>query len=253
MSRFGKISSKEPHVALPLIAPIYNPKDGLVRRYRGLENLSFTYITDAESISSMILDIFELESEPIATFTFSRTDYSLAGSYVMANLAVEVLFEGQKFRLDLHQFLTSMAPTICGRELLGVAKVDGHIEVTRHASSALVSSRLERPHGHLLATGVFQPEVHHGIQAASVTERVGVRVIPSLEAGARPDIFEVTRFTTESVGAESWSGVGTLNFTAASDIDPVHLAPVRKMLRSSYSIGGHSTTTIHPESHPINT
>ncbi|MDS1140112.1 acetoacetate decarboxylase family protein [Pusillimonas sp. SM2304] len=247
----GKINSQDNHFSLPLASPTYHPEDEIVRNYRGLENLSFTYISDADSLSRLILDVFEIEAEPVTTFSFSRTDFSLAGTYVMANLAVEVIYDGQKFKLDLHQFLTSMTPAVCGRELLGVSKVDGHIDVTRHESSALVSSRLERPQGHLLATGVFRPDVYHGEQGKSITERVGVRVIPSLKAGTAPDIFEVTRFTSESWGAELWTGAGTVNFTGASDIDPIHWAPVKKLLKCSYTIGGKSKTTIHSSPKPI--
>ena len=240
----GKIPNPRKIQSLPIQSSLYELRPDIERNYRGLQNLSFIYESDGEIVAQLLPDCFEIEEAPTVTFSFSQTDYSLAGAYLMANLAVEVSHENLKLKLDLRQFITSTVPIVVGRELLGVAKVDGQVEINRGPSSPLVSAKLFRPSEHLLATAVFQPTQYHGEQARSISHRIGVRAMPGLSMDGDPDICELTRFESESWGAELWTGRGTLKFTEASDIDPIHLAPVRRMLECRYSLGGWSRTTI---------
>ena len=240
----GKIPFGERVQALPIESPMYSVGGEIQRNYRGGQSLSFTYESDAELLAQLVPECFEIDEHPVVTFSFSQTDYSLAGAYLMANLGAEVYLNNKKMRLDLRQFITSTVPIVVGRELLGVAKVDGHIEIHRGASSPLVSASLSRPSHHLLASAVFEPREYLGIQERSTSQRLGVRAIPGLSPSGLPDICEITQFASESWGSDAWSGAGTLKFTEASDIDPIHLAPVRKMVSCRYAIGGWSKTTI---------
>jgi len=102
-----------------------------------------------------------------------------------------------------------------------------HFDPSQAAS--ILSGRLERPAGILLATGVFRPDSLIGPVPNITRETWGLRSMPGATPDSPSSLRELVGYRLRMSGGTSWKGEGTVNFTAASSIDPIHRLPVSQM------------------------
>jgi len=182
----------------------------------------------------MIPEVFKIEKHPLVSFGVGKYGMSHVGNYHAATLAVEVEYKGLRLMYDIRQVETTTTAVAAGHPL-GIPKVDG--KVTLNRTGPLVSAKVERPEGILLATCVFRPDNFKGEMPKRAFDRFGVRVVENMDFNQRPDMIQVVKLQSKMYGGDLWTGEGAPCFTGASVIDPFHRAPVLDMEECSLVVG----------------
>jgi len=144
----------------------------------------------------------------------------------------------------VNNLLTSDAAIAVGREIWGVPKKQGHIEL-RKGDQGMIGI-VERPRGTRLVTATFRPERVVPAEEANPfpAPLLTLRVIPHPE-GLPPKVELIEHFSPKTNNArftDEWyecqfSGTGHVGFDTESGLDPWYRLPVRRMLAARY-VGG---------------
>ncbi len=82
----------------------------------------------------------------------------------------------------------------------------------------------------------MRPERPITLASFSAIPPVCLRVIPSPEEGAPPSLAELIEIDVVQRPKDLWEGPGSCHFTGASDLDPWHKLPVKKMRRCTFAV-----------------
>lgn len=227
--------------SLPLDNHLYHINEDGGWVHRDCDILLCKYRSDGNVLATMIPEVFKIESRPLVVFGVGKYGMSHVGNYHAATLAVEVEYKGQRLMYDIRQVETTTTAVAAGHPL-GIPKVDGKVTLSR--AGPLVSARVERPEGIVLATCVFRPDHFKGEMKERSFERLGVRIVESMDSSKRPDMIQVVKLKSRAYGGDLWTGEGAPFFTGASVIDPLHRAPVLEVEECSLVIG--STLEVGP-------
>jgi acetoacetate decarboxylase len=230
----GKISADQLGFSVPTGSPPY--LESATRHYVDLDILRLDYLSDASAVAKLLPDVLEIDDQPRAYLSFNRFGFSNAGCYLEVMQGIECYYKGKKSYFALRLYLNSDTPMLAGREWFGIPKLAGTVHFDPQQNASLLSGRLERPAGILLASGVMRPDEYLGPAPKTVRHNWGLRLLPP-PTPEQPPIRELIGYSMEIEGGSVWSGVGTPHFTGASAIDPLEAAPVRETLRSTYFRG----------------
>jgi acetoacetate decarboxylase len=217
--------------SMPAYAPLY-PKPPYF--YRDASLLIFEYETIGEIAARMVPDSVELSDPPMAGLVFASYPASTLGPYDEVVLYLHVSYKGTPLQFAAFLYVTTDAAMASGREMGGYPKKIGRIE---HLPGPAQTAILERPAGLRLCSGTMCPEVRVMVAdpekplPPKVLDYLTLRLIPSPQLNQPPRVAEllVTHWSVDA--AEMWTGRGSCQFTGASDIDPLHWAPLADPIR----------------------
>jgi acetoacetate decarboxylase len=221
----GTLTKDKLGFSMPAYAPLF-PKPPYL--YKNASLMVFKYVT-SDAAKRMVPDVLELADQPTAGLVFASYPSSNLGPYDEVVLFLDVLYKGKPFQFAAFLYVTSDAAMASGREMGGYPKKIGRIEFLPGPARTAV---LERPAGLRICSGTMRPEQlvvsSSGGQppAPVVFNYLTLRLIPSPQVGQPPTVSELleTHWTMNNV--ELWMGTGSCMFTGASELDPLHWAPV---------------------------
>jgi len=233
----GKLQPKNFGFTIPVTNP---PLDPPPYYYRGIELLAFAYETDDEAAAAIVPEGLTLANSPaVAQLLFPNFHFSTVGSYREVILGVNCLFEDQSVTYCDSLLVTSEVGMLGGREIYGYPKLFAHIEWSKENN--LIAAWAERPHGKRICTGVMRPRDILSPQDVASPPTVTLKVIPSPEEGAPPEVCELVltqlpfELITGSDGkGEGFSGPGNVTFDSPSVITPYFRLPVRRVVAATW-------------------
>lgn len=206
--------------------------------FRNIESMSFVYETPTDAAAALLPEGLMLpEGTSNAIVTFNKFHFSTVGCYNEAIFGIFCTWNGEPVIYYDTILVDNEVGLITGREPYGFAKLFASIEFRRENN--LIVAHAERPTGKRLVTGVFRPRdlLEPGPSLPAVT----LKVIPSPEEGAPPEVCELVMLRTEksvvqgSDGRyEAFTGPGNVTFDSESVINPCFRLPVQKMVRASW-------------------
>jgi acetoacetate decarboxylase len=229
MSVRGSLKSGQFGFSMPPYAPLF-PKPPYF--YKNATLMIFKYVT-TESAARLVPEMVELADPPTAGLVFASYPSSNLGPYEEVVQFLDVVFKGQPRQFGAFLYVTSDAAMAAGREMGGYPKKIARIEFLAGPDRTAV---MERPAGLRICTGTMRPEQRQipgpdpqkasGSAAPLVLNYLTLRLIPSPQLGQPPSLLELleTHWTIDC--SEVWTGPGSCQFTGASDLDPLHWAPV---------------------------
>jgi acetoacetate decarboxylase len=229
MSVRGSLKKGQFGFSMPAYAPLF-PKPPYY--YKNATLMVFKYVTDV-SVARMIPDTVELADRPTAGLVFASYPSSNLGPYDEVVLFVDVLFKGRPFQFAAFLYVTTDAAMAAGREMGGYPKKIARIEFLPGPAQTAV---LERPAGLRLCTGTMRPEQLQmpapgpqktaGPPPPLVLNYLTLRLIPSPQLDQPPSLVELLETQWSVNCSEVWIGPGSCQLTGASELDPLHWAPV---------------------------
>lgn len=220
--------------------PASNPPiDRPPYHFRNIESMTFVYDTPTEAAAALLPEGLMLpEGISQASVTFNKFHFSTVGCYNEAIFGIHCTFNGEPVIYYDTILVDNEVGLITGREPYGFAKLFANIGFERENN--LIIGWAERPTGKRLVTGTFRPR--DPIEAAGPSlPAIALKVIPSPEEGAPPEVAELVMVrTVKSIvqGSdgqyEAFTGVGNVTFDSESVLNPCFRLPVLKMARASW-------------------
>ncbi len=146
---------------------------------------------------------------------------------------VDVLFQGRPLQFAAFLYVTTDAAMAAGREMGGYPKKIARIEFLPGPALTAV---MERPAGLRICTGTMRPEQLQmpapspqktaGPPPPLVLNYLTLRLIPSPQLDQPPSLVELLETQWSVNCSEVWIGPGSCQLTGASELDPLHWAPV---------------------------
>ena len=225
----GSLTKEQLGFSMPPYAPLF-PKPPYF--YTNATLMIFKYITDV-SAARMVPDVVELADPPTAGLVFASYPSSNLGPYDEVVLFLDVVFKGRPFQFGAFLYVTTDAAMAAGREMGGYPKKIARIEFLPGPDRTAV---MERPSGLRICTGTMRPEVRQvpspdpqktaAPSPPLVLNYLTLRLFPSPQRDQPPSLVELleTHWTIDC--SEVWTGPGSCQLTGASELDPLHWAPV---------------------------
>lgn len=227
--------------SMPLGASLYPAPP---YEFRRADQSWIAYEVDADAIAALLPPGVEPDSDPaVCEAWVCWYPWTTFGPYHEAYIMVRVVVDGVRYWYQPVIFTDSEVPLAAGREIWGFAKKLAVMQWdwggaarggTRNEQLLFTA---ERPAGQRIMTYTFAPE-----RPFDPAEREGLPVLsfrhlPPSEEGADPTASELIRldvagslYHAADGTPEFWTGRGSVNFDARSNIDPWHLfAPVRTL------------------------
>jgi acetoacetate decarboxylase len=228
----GKLSKAKMGTNMPVDAPAYA---NAPFHFKGSRFLRFDYETNADTAAELIPEQLQLPDPPTAFLLINDYPWSTFGPYKEAILGVNVLFGSQPLHYLSHLMLDSSCPILGGREIYGVPKKMGVVELVQHED--VMAGYVERPKGIRICSGVLRPEQPLDSPAAGTAlNACTLRVIPSPEKDKVHSLVELIQEDMILSSGEVWSGPGNCHFAGTSVLDPWHNLPVAKMISATYMV-----------------
>jgi acetoacetate decarboxylase len=226
----GTLTKAQLGFSMPPYAPLF-PKPPYF--YKNATLMIFKYVT-SDSAARMVPDKVELADPPTAGLVFASYPASNLGPYHEVVLYLDVKFNGRPLQYAAFLYVTTDSAMAAGREMGGYPKKIGRIEFLPGPAQTAV---LERPTGLRLCSGTMRPEVRITADAKLpptaamppcplLLEYLTLRLIPSPQANQPPSLVELLETHWSMDWSEIWTGPGSCQLTGASDLDPLHWAPV---------------------------
>jgi acetoacetate decarboxylase len=233
----GKLTREQFGFSTPVDAPLYPAPPYY---YYGSTLLLFQYLTDPESAASILPAQLELTDPPVAGFFFANHPTTFFGAYHEVGQFIQCTsasLPGPKpgappttiFYIP-YIFTDNDAINAMGREMAGYPKKMGKIDIS---TDVYYRATLERPAGNRLCSGMLKPV------AQAPAEQVPspfpmifgtLRLIPTLQAGARPTVAELLITEFQINNPKVWIAQGSCEIFGRSDLDPLYKLPVRGLL-----------------------
>ncbi len=228
----GKLTKAKMGGSMPVDAPAYHKPPFYFKQARFIR---FDYETDADAASELIPEQLSLADPATASLMLNEYPWSTVGSYREAVLGVNVLYGDQALFYMSHLMLDKTVPVLGGREIGGIPKKEGIVELVQHDD--VMAGYVERPRGIRICSGVFRPELPlEPLPDGTPLNTCSLRVIPSPEKEKDHSLVELIQTDLILSSIEMWSGPGNCSFTGASVLDPWHTVPVVKMVASTYLV-----------------
>ena len=218
----------------PASAPSIDPPP---HYYRGTELATFDFETSSAAAAALVPEGLSLAHETArGRVVFADFAFSTLGSYREAMLQLACTWEGRRVMYCPYLVVTGDVGLIAGREVWGAPKLLGSVGIER--LGPVVSCQVERV-GVRIAHGTLRPRdpVEPGEGGPPL---VFLKVIPSPEAGAPPEVCELVEVDLRSSvhrgsdgRPELFAGPADLRFEM-SPVDPWAALPVLRTVRATY-------------------
>lgn len=205
--------------AIPNYSPPY-PTGPYDNEFEDINTTVIQYRVAGSEIRHLIPDIMEIEEETLMTSTFVHYGKSSVGSYNEFVLQAEVRFNGQKYHYSIILILDNESAIFAGRELFGIPKVFGKVDIKTSTGSRLYQGTVERPVGTPIVHFNFIPERRVESVPKDDTLHLGLRSIPSLANPQTAAIKELVPSSMEWHVKSAWIGKGSLVFTPGTLLHP---------------------------------
>ncbi len=233
----GRLRPQDFGFSMPVTNP---PFDRPPYYYRGLEMMAFAYETDEEAAAAIVPEELTLANSPaVAQLIFPHFHFSTLGTYKEVILGVSCLWEDQPVTYCVALLVTNEVGLIGGREPYGFPKLFANIEWSKENN--LISAYAERPAGKRICSGVIRPRDILSPEDVQTPPLVTLKVIPSPEEGAPPEVCELVRTPVDFelvTGAdgkgEGFAGPGNVTFDSPSVLDSWSRLPVGAMVGASW-------------------
>ncbi|MEW5809172.1 MAG: acetoacetate decarboxylase family protein [Actinomycetota bacterium] len=254
MTRHGLLTKDRFAPVVPMHAPAYHIAPAI--DFGGVDMLTLTYLTDADTAAQIVPDVLELDDHPVVTLSFLNYTISGAGSYREVVQSIACRHREQAVGYVPHIYVTNEPAMIAGREWLGWPKMLADITFSTHTTTldGLIIARLERPAGLELATAQFVPTQRLDSQiltAAGDNVTMNLRVIPSPVPGQEPTVTELVPSTMTALSGEVWAGHGSVHLTGISEFTPLHRFPVVEVLGAMLIRNADMRLTAPTETFPL--
>jgi acetoacetate decarboxylase len=229
----GRLTKEQLGFSMPSYAPLF-PKPPYF--YKNASLTVFPYETN-ETAAQMVPNVMELADPPTAGLVFASYPSSTLGPYDEVVQYLDVVYDGGKYKFATFLYVTTDSAMSAGREMGGYPKKIGRIEFLPGPARTAV---LERPAGLRICSGTMRPEQQvppKMIPTPMTFDYVTLRYFPSPQVGLPPTLCEIlkTQWTVSPV--EVWMGTGSCQFTGASALDPLQLAPIVKPMPCEFITG----------------
>lgn len=218
--------------------------------YRDAEITTFDFETDTDAAAAIVPEGIEIAHDVARVRVFfADFHFSTLGPYREAMLSIHCTFGGRRILYTPYLIVTGDIGLIAGREIWGAPKLLGGISFEN--KNATVTCTVERPAGvSQIARGTIRPRDIVEPRPGSDLPMVNLKIIPSAEEGAPPEVCQLVEVGMESAvqrGADGrpflFTGPATLELPSASPADPWGDLPVKRVLRATY---GKWDTVLHP-------
>jgi acetoacetate decarboxylase len=231
----GKLKPKNFGFAMPVTMPPFDPPPYY---YRDIELLGFAYETEDEAAAAIVPEGLTLADSPaVAQLLFPNFHFSTLGAYKEVIIGINCLWEKQPVTYTAGLLVTNEVGLIGGREPYGFPKIFANIEWSKERN--LICAWAERPTGKRICTGVLRPR--DNLQPTETNPLVTLKVIPSPEEGAPPEVCELVLVHVKFeliVGSdgrgEGFSGPGNVTYDSPSVVDSYFRLPVKRDLGGSW-------------------
>jgi acetoacetate decarboxylase len=196
-----------------------------------MDQLIFTYRTNTEAAAALLPTDLEIEESPLVSVVFATYGFSSVGPFREYIQYIHVRFRDEEYGYVPFIYITNERGMLAGREREGLPKLLGSVDMDMRNAipEGLVTARLRRPSDTVLAQATFRPSEHIGEITAedpTVGRLMGLRVFGSAVPGGPAVVSELVPSAMKYTAGELWSGDGSLAFTAASELSPVHRLPI---------------------------
>jgi len=227
----GTLTKGQLGFSMPPYAPLF-PKPPYF--YADATLMIFKYVT-SESAARMVPEIVDLTDPPTAGLVFASYPSSNLGPYDEVVLYLDVLFNGRPLQFAAFLYVTTDSAMAAGREMGGYPKKIARIEFLPGPDRTAV---MERPSGLRICSGTMRPEERMfpdpdpqktaGPSLPLALNYLTLRMFPSPQLNQPPSVAELleTHWTIDC--SEVWTGPGSCLLTGASELDPLHWAPVNQ-------------------------
>lgn len=238
MALKGRLAPAGFGFSLPVASPLYDPPP---HYYRDMETIAVEFETDEDAAAELLPSNLELLSSPArAHIKVSRVTNSTLGAYSEAILSLPCRWGEREFSFCVSMFSTDVASLIAGREVWGGPKLLGSVEW--FTDQGVIGATVHHPARTPVATISVRP--HRPVEPGSATPLTPVflKVIPSPEAGAAPEVcelveipLEVDILTGQDGRREALEGRGSASITSDGVWSPWGRLPVGRIVRGSWS------------------
>jgi acetoacetate decarboxylase len=172
----------------PVSAPNVDPPPHF---YRDTELATFDFETSSAAAAAIVPEGLVVAHEPArARLMFAKFHFSTLGAYREAMLTIACTWQGRRVQYCPYLIVTEDIALIAGREIWGAPKLLG--SVGWHHEHATITCSVERPAGtRRIATGMIRPRNLLEPSTSEPPALVFLKVIPSPEAGAPPEVCEL--------------------------------------------------------------
>lgn len=216
---------------------------GPVTRKVGGRNISIVYRVDREILERYIPEPLELPDDPVVICRVNEFKSTLGydgaprdaipefGQFWEGTVCVPVVFEGEYGNYDPYIWNSDDAGTIAGREIWGLPKKLGNINLTRHYPSEELAPGLsfrgtvERHSRRIMTLDLTLTEEGSREDIPDVRPFYGLRLFPSPEENGEP-IRELIRFElSDHKLKRMWHGDAAIEFGESETEELVPLTP----------------------------
>ena len=228
MSVTGKMSRS----SLGQVMPVHAEPLGFTNAsFRAVNQVTFSYRTNTDAAAVLLPTELEIDENPKISVMFLSYGFSSVGPFREYIHIIHVRFRGEEVGFVPHIFISNERGMLAGREREGYPKLLGDIDFDMHQPNVygLITARLSRPAGFVLAQGLFRPSELLGEiteDKPTVIKALGLRVVGSAVPGGPLSVCEFVPSALEFIAGEIWSGEGSLIFTGASEFSAVHRLPI---------------------------
>ena len=199
--------------------------------FRAVNQVTFSYRTNTDAAAALLPTELEIDENPKISVMFLSYGFSSVGPFREYIHIIHARFRGEEVGFVPHIFITNERGMLSGREREGYPKLLGDIDFDMNQPNVygLISAKLSRPAGIVLAQAIFRPSEFVGEiteDKPTVIQALGLRVVGSPVPGGPLSICEFVPSALEFTTGEIWSGQGSLLFTGASEFSAVHQLPI---------------------------
>lgn len=201
--------------------------------YEGSRVVSVAFRTSPEVLRAMVPDplVTDATSELSVSIVHHHIVAPMPLSYYEAFLLIPVSHEGSPGQYIPVLYLDDAAAIIGGREIWGFSKFGGEIQIVEEGGE--VRATVQQAGVTLIDVSVRPGDPLVPIPETPNLPIFNVKVIPSVEEGAPPDVMQLTATTMGNPRVtELRPGVGTLSF-GSTPVDPLGSIPVLEILGAS--------------------
>ncbi len=156
MSVTGKMSRS----SLGQVMPVHAEPLGFTNAsFRAVNQVTFSYRTNTDAAAVLLPTELEIDENPKISVMFLSYGFSSVGPFREYIHIIHARFRGEEVGFVPHIFISNERGMLAGREREGYPKLLGDIDFDMHQPNVygLITARLSRPAGFVLAQGLFRP------------------------------------------------------------------------------------------------
>lgn len=214
--------------SIPIMAPLYGPPP---IEFLDSWGITVKFRTTPEAVAALVPKPLVPNPDNIVYLTIQNLFAKEVGSYGELAVFVPATFEGKPIDFCVYDLASSEADNSSGREIWGFPQKEGTIKLEE--KNGVVTGKVERGGIVLIRTSmalgrVQKPETEKRLPI------VNLKLIPSVEKDAPPDVKRLTITTLQDVAIHRmYSGDTVLEF-GASPVDPFQKIPIKEVISGNY-------------------